>query len=226
MSEPRPTVVPKEERVEVPRSARFFLLGDRPGSFDEIWFVLHGIGQLAAEFITYFADLDDGHRLVVAPEALNRYYTASISIPSSERPVGATWMTREDRDAEIRDYVRYLDLLHARLATSVPTARVVVVGFSQGGATAARWAALGSSKIDRLILWGALLPPDLNLTKGMPSFRGASLTYVVGNRDQYINATMIDQEKARLKTAAIQADFVEFDGGHSIKRSVLADLSR
>src|SRR5437763_687904 len=118
MTDARPIVVPVEARIEVPRSARYFLLGDRPGDVEEIWFVLHGIGQLASAFIAYFADLDDGRRMVVAPEALNRYYTAPISVPSSERPVGATWMTKEDRDAEIRDYTRYLDLVHQRVTSA------------------------------------------------------------------------------------------------------------
>ena len=226
MTKPRPTTVPAEGRIEVARSARYFTLGDPAAAADEVWIVLHGIGQLASQFITYFADLDRGRRLIVAPEALNRYYTASISVPSSERPVGATWMTKEDRDAEIRDYVRYLDLLHARLASGIPNARVVVLGFSQGGATAARWTALGAARIDRVILWGALLPPDLDLSKASATFRGASLTYAIGNRDQYISAEMIEKERVRLAVSKMTAEIIEFEGGHSIKRSVLADLSR
>jgi predicted esterase len=135
-------------------------------------------------------------------------------------------MTKEDREAEIRDYVRYLDALCEQLMISQRQPRVVVVGFSQGGATAARWSALGAARIDRVILWGALLPPDLDLSKASATFRGASLTYAIGNRDQYISAEMIEKERVRLAVSKMTAEIIEFEGGHSIKRSVLADLSR
>src|SRR5206468_3354730 len=74
---------------------------------------------------------------------------------------GASWMTREDRLHEIDDYVRYLDAVHAQVASG--KARVTALGFSQGTATACRWAAFGSARIDRLIVWGGEVPPDLDL---------------------------------------------------------------
>ena len=48
-------------------------------------------------------------------------------------------MTREDREVEIEDYVRYLDLLAHRILAAVPEPpRVQVHAFSQGTATAWR----------------------------------------------------------------------------------------
>src|SRR4051812_10601385 len=149
----RPLRAASERSIEVPRTARYYVLGDDVGDIEEVWFVLHGFGQLARDFVHYFGVLADGKRLVIAPEALNRYYAVGTSVPAKDRPVGATWMTREDRDNEIRDYVRYLDLLHEAVVADHPRARTVVVGFSQGGATASRWAIHGTARIDRLILW-------------------------------------------------------------------------
>lgn len=226
MSTPRPLVDASERHIEVPRHARYYVLGDESAAVEEIWYVLHGFGQLAGQFIRFFADVADGRRLVVAPEALNRYYTADLSVPANERPVGATWMTREDRETEMGDYIRYLDLLHASFAGERATARTIVVGFSQGGATAARWASRGHSKIDRVILWGATLPPDLDLSGGRKLFRGASLTLVVGEKDQHIHADALERENTRLDAAGVPFDLVRFDGGHSIKRTVLRQLLR
>jgi predicted esterase len=225
MSAPRPLVDPSERHIEVPRHARYYVLGDESAVVNEIWYVLHGFGQLAGGFIRYFADLAEGPRLVVAPEALNRYYTADLSVPAHERAVGATWMTREDRDTEMRDYIRYLDLLHERFAADHSAARTVVVGFSQGGATAARWAARGASTIDRLILWGATLPPDLDVNGGKGIFSGAPLTLVIGEKDQHIHSDALERESTRLDAAGIPFDLVRFDGGHSIKRAVLKQLA-
>src|ERR1044071_2582164 len=129
LTKPRPIRTAVEHSIEVPRPARYFELGTAVGGV--LWVVLHGFGQLAGDCIEYFTELNDGSRVIVAPEALNRYYTASLSVPSAERPVGATWMTREFREAEMRDYVRYLDLLHLELAARVRPRRTIVVGFSQ-----------------------------------------------------------------------------------------------
>ena len=226
MTEPRRLRKASERTIEVPRTARYYMIGDdESAAVDELWFVLHGFGQLAAEFAQYFGDLANGRRLVIAPEALNRYYAAPLSVPASERPVGATWMTREDRENEIRDYVRYLDLLYDQVARKHPRARTAVVGFSQGGATGARWAQLGRTNIARLILWGATVPPDADLSAGPAAFRGARLTFVTGRRDQYISAAHLDAERARLTAAGLSFDVVEYDGGHSIKRAVLVDVA-
>jgi predicted esterase len=222
----RPLRPAAEHFIEVPRTARYYVLGNESSSVDEVWYVLHGFGQLARDFVQYFGALADGPRLIVAPEALNRYYAVGISVPAKDRPVGATWMTREDRDNEIKDYIRYLDTLHRAISASRPAARTVVVGFSQGGATASRWAIHGSAHIDRLILWGATVPPDVDLKRGARPFREARLTIVAGRTDQYISAALLAAERVRLAAASIPVDIVEFDGGHSIKRGVLLDVAR
>ena len=200
------------------------MLGDgRRGG--DLWVVLHGFGQLAGDFIEYFVELNDGNRTVVAPEALNRYYTAPLTVPSNERAVGATWMTREFRDAEIRDYVRYLDALHAELAARVQPRRTIVVGFSQGGATASRWVMQGRTEIHSLVLWGATLPPDLDLSAAREPLGKARLKLVIGRTDQYISADALARERDRLSNAAIPFEAIEYDAGHTIKRPVLSDLA-
>ena len=100
-----------------------------------------------------------------------------------------------------------------------------VLGFSQGGATAARWVARGTAKVDRLVLWGATLPPDLDVKAGREIFRGAALTIVVGEKDQHIHRDALERETTRLLAAGIPFDLILFDGGHSIKRSVLKQLA-
>lgn len=223
LTKPRPIRTAVEHTIEVPRTARYYEMGAAVGG--DLWIVLHGFGQLAGDFIEYFVELNDGSRVIVAPEALNRYYTAGLSVPSAERPVGATWMTREFRDAEMRDYIRYLDLLHAELSARCRPRRTIVVGFSQGGATASRWAVHGRSAIHSLVLWGATLPPDLELVAARDRLSAARLWLVIGKRDQYISADAVAREQERLGAAGIPFELIEYDAGHSIKRAVLQDLS-
>jgi predicted esterase len=223
VTKPRPIRTAEEHSIEVPRTARYYLMGNAPGG--DLWIVLHGFGQLAGDFIEYFVELNDGSRVIAAPEALNRYYTASLSVPSAERPVGATWMTREFREAEMRDYVRYLDLLHGELTRRFRPRKTIVVGFSQGGATASRWVARGAASIDALVLWGATFPPDLDIASARQRLAATRIAIVVGRTDQYISPEALERERQRLSEATLPVDFIEYDAGHSIKRGVLKDVA-
>lgn len=216
---------PHAHHIRIERTARFYTLGGDEGC-ESAWFVLHGYGQLAGEFIRYFSDLAGARTVVVAPEALNRYYLVGPNkAPAHERPVGATWMTREDRESEIADYVEYLDAVYSEIAERLePGATVNVIGFSQGAATATRWVTHGSAHIDRLVLWGGLVPPDTHLTAGHASLRHVPLTLVIGSRDHYVDAAALAAERARLDAANVPYELIEFDGGHAVSRSVFPRL--
>jgi len=214
--------------IRVARTARYETLGSERTA-REVWFVLHGYGQLAASFIQAFAVLDDGKRLIVAPEALNRFYLVSVdSGPAVDRPVGATWMTREDRQAEIADYVEYLDALAIRVLGGVRHdergPRVIILGFSQGTATATRWVTQGAVRADHLILWGGFVPPETDLTS--PALQRSSLRMVAGSRDQYLSDDRATAERQRLARAGLDCQFVPYDGGHKIKSEPLLSLAR
>jgi len=188
--------------------------------------VLHGYGQLAAEFIRFFADLASDDSMVVAPEGMNRFYTVSADVaPARDRPVGATWMTREDRESEVADYVEYLDSVFDDVAAGTPPGRVDVIGFSQGAATAARWVAHGRIPATRLFLWGGLVPPDADLARGPHAFRGVPVTFVLGSRDHYVSEAALNDDVARLARAGITASVLRFDGGHAVSRSVFPRLA-
>ena len=217
---------PHTHHLRVQRTARYYTLGGgvAPRS---VWFVLHGYGQLAGDVIRFFSDLANDESLVVAPEALNRFYLVTPeSAPARERPVGATWMTREDRESEIADYVEYLDALYEDVAAGPARdgAQVNVIGFSQGAATATRWATHGRGAVSRLVLWGGLMPPETDLTHGASVFRGARITLVAGERDHYVTDAMLAAEQARLDAAHVPHDVIRFEGGHVVSRAVFPRL--
>lgn len=220
--------VPTAHHLRVQRTARYYLLGGRANVVPRaIWFVLHGYGQLAGDFIRYFGDLAADDTLVVAPEAMNRFYLVTADkVPARDRPVGATWMTREDRDSEIADYVELLDALYDDVASESVRAgaRVHVVGFSQGAATASRWLTHGRAQVHRLVLWGGLIPPDTDLSHGQRSLRDVPLTIVAGRRDQYVDDLALAAERARLDAAGIRYELIQFDGGHVVSRAVFPQL--
>jgi predicted esterase len=204
-----------EHHLSVPRTARFFTLGNE-ATPTELWFVLHGYGQLAARFIRHFEPLDDGSRLVVAPEGLSRFY---IEANHADK-IGASWMTQEDRLVEIADYVRYLDAVYAAVGGATAP-RVVVFGFSQGTATAARWLATGTARADRLILWGGEVPPDLDLAAARARWPETGVTLVAGNTDPFITAKVLARDEARLRENGIVYQVERFEGGHELVPDVV-----
>ena len=204
----------QEHHFSTPRTARYFTLGSPERSTD-LWIVCHGYGQLASRFLERFRPIEAEQRCIVAPEGLSRFY---LTESPTERRVGATWMTREDRLQEIDDYVRYLDGVYAKTVTG--GARVTALGFSQGTATVCRWTALGSSRVDHLIVWGGEVPPDLDLTR----LRVPRLTLVYGTRDEYFTPKIIAATESRLREHKISYESISFEGGHEIDAATLRRL--
>jgi predicted esterase len=213
-----------EHHLEVTRTARYYTLG--PLSADEVWFVFHGYRQLAGRFVTYFRSVDDGSRCIVAPEALSRFYIDRRSGPHGpEHRVGATWMTREHRLAEIRDYVRYLDSLSARVLGDRRPGRLVVLGFSQGTHTASRWTVLGRIVPDELVLWGGSLPLDLDMERAAPRLRGLGLTVVRGDEDHLVPEQILERQAQTLEEWRVPWRRISFTGGHRLDKKVLKRLA-
>lgn len=215
--------MPTEHHLIVERTARYYTRGRDDGTAAEIWIVLHGQGQLAASFLELFAGIDNGERLIVAAEGLSRFYPAPTSTS-----VGACWMTREDRLNEIRDYVDYLDKLVGHLidTSMADNPRIILLGFSQGGATAARWATYGSHAPDRLVIWGSDVPPDLKMDLLRERITGGmEFILVIGGQDEYITPAMVEKEKRRLQEEEIDCDLFVYAGGHSIDAPTLIALA-
>jgi predicted esterase len=218
-----------EHSIVVPRTARYYTLGPTHGFPRELWIVCHGYGQLAGRFIRDFVPLDDGTRLIVAPEALSRYYLDPIAERrgKKEQRVGATWMTREFREAEIADYVSYLDKVASEIKHHLAGAspRVVVVGFSQGVATVCRWLAASDVRAEQLVLWGGVIPPELDLAAWDARLQGASISIVVGDRDEYATPKVVTAEAERLSSAGVKFSVLRYDGGHAIEAAALESLA-
>lgn len=212
----------KEHAITVPRTARYFTLGNVTAALQQLWFVLHGYGQLAAYFLKHFEAVADGRRLIVAPEGLSRFYLQGFT----ER-VGASWMTREDRLHEIDDYVNYLDAVYQQIFSQLnsQSIKVTALGFSQGTAAVSRWVSRSNQRIDQLILWGGLLPPDLDLQKNRNVFQNLRLIFVVGKNDEFANPKNLAEQQARLRELAIQHEVITFDGGHEIHPATLKQLA-
>jgi predicted esterase len=216
-----------EHHFAVQRTARYFTLGEAGDVVTDLWIACHGYGQLAAPFLETLSVLAAPGRLIVAPEALSRFYLDRASTASDPPPrVGATWMTRADREHEIADHIAYLDALHDRVRPAAPTrVRLRVLGFSQGVATVGRWVAYGRVRVDELILWAGAFPPELDLAALADRLAASRVVLVVGSRDDLAPWAGADAQLRRFADAGIAARLISFDGGHRLDDATLTALA-
>lgn len=205
--------------LAVRRTARYAVAGAPAAEATALWYGLHGYGQLAADFGAALLPLLGPGRRLLVPEALSRFYRRE-----ERGTTGASWMTREARADEIGDYVAYLDDLHRHEAAGF-TGRVHVLGFSQGVATACRWAVLGLVRPHTLVLWGGDVPPDLDWDRARATLAKTRVLQVTGTGDPYLPRERVEAGAARLEAHGIRSEQVWFDGGHHLKSALLREIA-
>jgi predicted esterase len=205
--------------LETRRTARYHTLGD-PARCCEVWYLLHGYGQAAAELLRLCEPLLRDGRLLVAPEGLSRFY-----LRGTEGVIGGSWMTREDRELEIADYVHYLDQLARHLPRGGDDRHACVLGFSQGVATAWRWTTLGHTHHDRLVAWGGDIPPDVDLGGHKLRLERMRIHIVRGETDRVYDDAAMSRDCKRLADHAIPHDCHPFAGDHRVDGAVLRRLA-
>lgn len=177
-------------------------------------YVLHGYGQLIEFFIRKFREIGTDY-LIVAPEGMHRFYLKGAS-----GRVGASWMTKEARETDIADNLVYLDALDERISKEYSIEKKYLLGFSQGGATAARWNQLGKSQFDAMILWACVFPPDLPNNIG---FQEEQKNYfVIGDQDEFYSAE--DQQKLIDEYLAKNYTIKPYKGRHDIVNKTLTEI--
>jgi predicted esterase len=215
-----------ELNIHVNFKARYYKLGDA-SSARQIWFVLHGYGQLARYFIKKFEALAGNDICILAPEGLSRFYLEDVSsrAQSGNNRVGATWMTKEDRLTDIENYITYLNSIYRHEVYNT-TAPVTILGFSQGAATASRWVQQGTVQFQRLILWAGILPPDMDLDKSMNTLRNKKIIFVYGTEDPFINDKRFEEMRHIAEQLSLSLEVISFEGKHELDDFTLLKLAR
>lgn len=207
------------ENIEISKKARIVGCGN-PNSAKIGMLALHGYGQLVPYFIRIFKHLDENNFYVIAPEGLHRFYLNGTS-----GRVGASWMTKEERQIDIADNLNYLDRVYDVFFKPFQFKQFVVLGFSQGAATAARWIDHTEVRVHAFIQWAGVFPPDLDLSLGKKAFSNLRHFYVVGDEDPYFSEPeRVNSQKVWLEENGLLPEFVQFQGGHKIDSDGLSKI--
>jgi predicted esterase len=203
--------------LAIQKTARIYQLGEPGPQNQEIWIVLHGYGQLAKFFLYKFITLHSTYRYILAPEALSRYYLD----PHYSR-VGASWMTKEDRNTDIDDNMRYLDTLFQTHIQPhlLPHTKIILLGFSQGAATAWRWVRHSGIHFHAVILWAGNIPYEFT---NLPPINQLFLVY--GTEDTIVPPTKFQNLATDLRNNGLPLQLIAFKGDHTIDAKTLSELA-
>ncbi|GAB5474390.1 MAG: esterase [Maribacter sp.] len=210
----------QEKQVGYRTTNTYETLNEVTGKTKNVWIVLHGIGYLSKYFLRYFEDLNPEENYVIAPQAPSKYY-----LKNEYKHVGASWLTKERTELEVQNVVAYLNAVYQ--AENIPEhCQLYILGFSQGVSIATRWVARGQIKCRSLILYAGGIPNEL--TPDDFSFletNNTSVSILVGNRDEYLNAERLQQESIKMeKLFKGRAKQIIFEGGHELKKELIHQL--
>lgn len=205
--------------ISVQKKAFYYTLGELNSETKHIWFVLHGYAQLAKYFIKKFQLLQNEETFIVAPEALSKFYVERMS-----GRIGATWMTKEERQSDIDDYINYLNQLFNELKENFSSEiKIHILGFSQGAATASRWVDAGQVIPTNLILWSGAFAHDLKLDFHT-RLENVKAWTVSGNQDKIMTPNKMATQIKNLAEKGFQIHELYFEGGHEVHQETLALL--
>ena len=207
-----------EQKIQLNKTFRYYRHGNKETA-ENLWIVLHGYGQLASFFIKKFEGLDPTKNFIIAPEGMHRFYLKGTS-----GRVGASWMTKEARMDDISDNLHFLDQLFIKETASTSFKNKILLGFSQGGATAARWHAKGKMNASHFMLWASVFPPDLSFDLETASFNDSKNIFLVGNNDPYYKKEKLSEEQQLLSKLNFETQV--FEGEHSISSTVIDNVYR
>jgi len=200
--------------IKTSKTAHYHTLGNIKEA-KNIWFVLHGYGYLAEYFIKKFEPIQNTDTCIIAPEGFSKFYLKGV-----DGRLGASWMTKDNREEEIIDYINYLNLLYTTILEGKTNIKINILGFSQGGATASRWISNGKIHCDNFILWSSIFPEDMKF-KTIPKNTNTYILY--GNDDKYLTQERLDKQLKFINSSQLKHKIIPFIGEHDIPKEILIE---
>ena len=211
-----------KNQISISKTAKYSQLGKCCKKIDTVWFVLHGYGMLSEYFIKKFESILNEKTLVIAPEATNRFY-----LGDNYSRVGASWMTKLNREEEINDNILYLEKLYSRIKKEIghDNFKLNTLGFSQGGPALVRWLMSNKLNVNSMILWGSDIPKDCLTNEKKSRWSSIDVKLVIGNQDEYINEENKQKVIDLISSYGLKYELVAYEGSHKIIEKELEKIA-
>ncbi|MCV9386818.1 alpha/beta hydrolase [Reichenbachiella ulvae] len=204
-------------KIEAPYHSLFELTPET----QHIWIVCHGYGQLSKRFIANFDHIDSAKNYVIALQGLSKFYLANF------RHVGASWMTREDREVDLQNQKNYFEAIYERFNNGAEWEgkKVHLLGFSQGASAICRFAAHLKVDFHSLVLWAGSFPPELTAVDFEYLTVEAQTYAILADQDEYFSQELFDMEIEKMELAMdTSAKRIGYTGTHQLDRKVIDEL--
>jgi predicted esterase len=203
-----------ERTIETTTHGRYLVVPPASPGPAPVLVGFHGYAELAEAQLDRMSAIPGTDRwLLLSIQGLNRFYQRRTN------DVSAGWMTRQHRELAIADNLAYVqsvvDLVHREWPT---TATLVYTGFSQGVAMAFRAAVAASRPVSGVIVVGGDVPPEIAPTA--LARIGAALV-CRGRHDPWYTAEIFENDRRRLRDAAVDVRSIDVDAGHEWSAEVV-----
>ncbi len=210
-----------EKRVFYTTSNTYSVLNNYTEKTKNVWVVFHGLGYLSKYFINYFSKINPEENFIIAPQAPSKYY-----LGKSFKHVGASWLTKVNTLEETENVLTYVDQVYKTEIKTSPN-NLIILGYSQGVSIASRWVASRKIRCAHLILHSGGIPTELK-PKDFSFFdEQTQVTYLYGNKDQYINEARKTEETLKGdRLFGKHLDIQVFDGVHEVNTDYILEISK
>ncbi len=214
-----------QKQISFTKQATYETYGNLQPTTTTVWLVCHGYGQLAKYFIRRFDCLDPHQHYVIAPQGLSKFY-----LDEKYEKVGACWLTKEDRTMELENQLHYIDQVWQtekeqanKIGININELTINILGFSQGCAAACRWSVSRQIPFRNLLVWAGLLPKEITALDWQFLTPDTAVYMLLGRQDEFYQLLNFEEELRRVQTLLPTLRVIYFDGGHEVKREVLAN---
>ncbi len=210
-----------EKKVSYSATNTYSVLNSYTEKTKNVWIAFHGLGYLSKYFIKYFSELDSEENFIIVPQAPSKYYQ-----DKKFRHVGASWLTKENTSEETKNVLAYIDEVYKTEVHKTPN-NFIVLGYSQGVSIATRWVASRKINFNHLVLHSGGIPNELKQEDFSYIKEKAKVTYLYGNKDQYINeARKTEEEIKGNKLFGNNLNIKAFNGIHEVNTDYIKLLSK
>lgn len=187
---------------------------------------LHGWGASAHDLLGLAPLLLGGEALVLCPQG-------PVDVPIGPGMTGHGWFPLEPGKPpdpeEFRKGAHALREFFAAARERYPLdpERVILLGFSQGGAMAYEWALSEPEAIRGLVALSTWLPEPLASAVGTkPAQKDLPVLVLHGTEDPMVSVDMARASRERLRELGVQLMYRELEMGHEVSREALQVIVR
>jgi phospholipase/carboxylesterase len=201
-----------------------------PACASIIW--MHGLGADGHDFEPLIPQLDIVDRLgvrVILPHAPRRPVTINggMLMPAWYDIPAADFSRGQDSEGICASEQQLRDLIERELALGIPAERILLAGFSQGGAIALHTGLRYPQPLAGVLALSTYLPLAARLEAEMSTAnRSIPIMMAHGTQDPVVPLQLAEQSRDRLRQAGYRVDWHTYAMPHAVSPEELVDVRR